>query len=309
MNDSMKELEKKIKNGWPAFNLSEASQQAILLNIKMHQRSRSNKFGWARKFKISYGLSIVAVILVAFVLVSPILHKKHNDSVQPNLTVQKDPTIKGAHPPKVKEETKTEFYFPQKFTDKDSVFIDENIGWKIDNRETGGMSRESVSISKTIDGGKTWMSVTNINGQENNNLLTGYKRGITFINKMQGWISIFVDPDPKSPYLLQTKDGGKNWTKQYLPIPEQFNQEPRQITRPVFFSNSDGIIPIISFDTDSKLLYMEVTHDSGKTWTPVTEQSSQNLTWDFSDSHNGMVTYNNKTWVTPDLGETWDSQK
>lgn len=306
MNNSIRELEKKIKNSWPIHDLSEAAQQAILYNIKMHQNSR-NKHRKVKRYRIAYGLSLVAVMFVAFILIKPMFDK--HQSVGPKPTIQKDPKVNEAHPPKVHEETKSEFFFPQKFPDKDTVYITDKIGWKIIHGESGGMSKEAVSISKTQDGGKSWEAIFNIDGQKNSYFLTGSKSGITFINNKQGWISIFVGPDPKSPYLLQTSDGGKTWVKQYLPIPDQFDHEPRQITRPIFFSSSDGLIPIISEGTDKNLsIYMEVTHDAGKTWTPVNEQSSGNLTWDFSDPHNGKVMYKDKTWVTSDLGETWQSK-
>ncbi|MGV3466815.1 MAG: WD40/YVTN/BNR-like repeat-containing protein [Heyndrickxia sp.] len=306
MNDSMKELEKKIKNSWQTLDLTEGAQQAILYNIKMHQSSKISH-SIVKRYRVAYVLSLITALLIAFIVVTPMFYK--HQSVGPKPTVQKDPTVNEAHPPNVQEEPKPEFFFPQKFPDKDSVFIDENRGWKIIHGEKGGMFKEAVSISETQDGGKTWKNNFNIDGLDNSDFFTGYKMGITFINNKRGWISIFVDPDPKSPYLLLTNDGGKTWEKQYLPILDEFNQELRQITRPIFFSGSDGLIPIITYEGDSrKLLYMEVTDDAGRTWTPITEQSSGNLTWDFSDPKKGTVTFKNHTWVTPDLGETWHSQ-
>lgn len=307
MNDSMKELEKRIKNSWETIDLSEAAQQAILYNIKMHQNTGLNKFRKVKLYSVLYGLGLAAVMFVTFILINPLLHKHQN--VQPNPTVQKDPVVNEAHPPKVKEALKPEYYFPQRFTDKDTVFINDNMGWKIVHGEAGGMHKEAASIFQTKDGGKTWENIFNIDGQKNSNLLSGYKMGITFINNKQGWISIVLDPDPKSPYLIKTTDGGKTWSIQYLPIPNQFDQELRQITRPVFFSSTDGMVPIVSeIGGTGKLLYMEITHDAGKTWIPIVEQSSGNLSWDFSDPHNGKVTYKNKKWETPDLGETWQSK-
>jgi len=308
MNDSIKELEKRIKNSWPVHDLSEAAQQSILYNIKMHQNSR-NKQSKVKRYRVAYGLSLVAVMLVAFILIKPMFDK--HQSVGPKPTIQKEPVVNEAHPPKVKKEVKSEYYFPQWFnSNNNTVYINNNIGWAM-IKEDHATHSEAVKILFTVNHGDEWKTISRINGDENSSLLGGTKVGITFNNKKHGWISIRNDADPEAPYLLESTDGGKKWRKQLLPIPDQYKDMPRDITKPVFFSSSDGIVPIIevaSSPQESKLLYMIVTHDSGKTWTAVTEQSSGNLSWDFRDPSHGKVIFNKKTWITPDLGGNWHSQ-
>jgi len=307
MNDSMEELEKRIKKSWKTIDLTEGAQQSILYNIKMRRSSRRNNYSFFKRYKVAYSLSIAAVMVVAFILIAPMIQKHQNS--QPNPIVKKGSNINNAHPPKVKEEVKSKYYFPQRFN-SNTVYIDNNIGWTIIKEDQAAHS-ESVNILFTTNHGDEWKTISHINGQENSSVLGGNKVGITFINKKHGWISIRNDADPVAPYLLESIDGGKKWRKQLLPVPDPFKDTARDITKPVFFSESDGIVPIIEFASsvqESKLLYMVVTHDSGKTWAAVTKPISDNLSWDFSDPKHGKVYFNHKTWVTPDLGENWHAQ-
>lgn len=154
------------------------------------------------------------------------------------------------------------------------VFLSPNIGFQVTNLG-GGMNNFKYQFSKTTDGGKTWTKMS-----------TGHYshiNGISFINENTGYLLNNSPAYAVTPDLFVTHDGGATWTEQKLPIPSAYKNAYRSSDYPIFFSPTVGFIPVYGLatqqSTTNKFLYMLVTTDGGKTWTPYTSGKGGGLSW------------------------------
>jgi photosystem II stability/assembly factor-like uncharacterized protein len=86
---------------------------------------------------------------------------------------------------------------------EDMYFSDVNNGWIVG---------DAGKILKTTNGGLNWIPVTNAG------LNSNFKNGnVQFLNENFGWISTRLS-GTDLVYMLNTTDGGANWTSQELPF-------------------------------------------------------------------------------------------
>lgn len=208
-------------------------------------------------------------------------------------------------------------------------FMDNSYGWALVHSFTGNV--DSVAIFKTIDGGQTWQQTYS---NDPANPVGGAEPTppenplhITFVDTQTGWLSASGEG---LVGLYITQDGGANWTRQDLELPQlqashpgirliSFDQ-PRQESafiqagKPVFFSRQDGVMPVLMSTDERPYIVFYITHDGGQTWTPTQpiaylpgikiSIASMNdfFVWDgnfFQASHDGGQTWNE---LRPNIG-------
>jgi hypothetical protein len=150
------------------------------------------------------------------------------------------------------------------------------------------------SLYESSDNGKTWIFINDVS-----QVIDGYVTGISFFSPTDGWIAASQHGIALLP-LYRTKDGGKSWSLQNIPIPEGFkygNAYP-----PVFDVNNpqSGTLKIMFVGEASKdLSELFITKDGGETWvkkdmneTPVMQKNEENITKEDENAvHDLIVAY------------------
>jgi photosystem II stability/assembly factor-like uncharacterized protein len=193
-------------------------------------------------------------------------------------------------------------------------FIDPHNGWRMMGARIPG--REEIYIHQTTDGGAKWVQIAYAgSGDERSGLpFAGHKAGITFLNTSTGWVTGY-EPGCGHTYLFITRDGGRSWRPQGVPLPRQVRSQWNGATMPpVFFSVRDGVLPVaISYSVKDEycedgrtavVFYM--THDGGATWigtAPVDVAGAP--AWSFADMTHGWVVGEGVQYRTVDGGRLW----
>ncbi|MGE5222362.1 MAG: WD40/YVTN/BNR-like repeat-containing protein [Omnitrophica WOR_2 bacterium] len=174
-------------------------------------------------------------------------------------------------------------------------FLDNKTGWV-----SGDCPGGSIFFYVTNDGGKTWQSQA----------LTpppGYPS--TLFNQCQcsmsapkliapqfGAITINIFDVQPAIFLYVTRDGGKTWQPEKLPVSQLSG------------NRVDFINPNTAWITDGSQLYL--TQDTGKTWSksgtrlPTTEMLGE---LNFVSATHGWVTDGANLYETLDAGHTWST--
>jgi hypothetical protein len=128
------------------------------------------------------------------------------------------------------------------------------------------MSWEANFIFKTNDGGQSWNNVGSVDGVFN--LVTDGG----FINDQLGFISfgeLRYEGKPPVPNLYRTTDGGANWERVEVPIPEEY-QGYFTIAEIPTFHGTEGILLVNQGPQGDylggKVLAKFTSKDQGKTW-------------------------------------------
>ena len=186
-------------------------------------------------------------------------------------------------------------------------FLDVDHGWMMVHQGVA-MSSERVTLLRTADGGATWMAAAVAGPDDDSHGVPfgGDKTGIGFRDKDRGWLTGF-EPVPGRAYLYRTDDAGRTWKKQDLPVPAAFREAMLTTYPPLFFSASDGLLPVIvAGEQESRVFY--ITGDGGATWTaasPVPSTVDNRSAWSFPDLQHGYALAGGKLYRTTDGGETW----
>ncbi len=183
---------------------------------------------------------------------------------------------------------------------KQITFLDSQHGWIL--ASLGAMTQaELVSILRTTDGGKTWITVSDGHYTPHPPPgalpFDGGKSGLSFLTASAGWATGW---SAAKDFFYETHDGGHTWQPQPLPMPSSVSEtEP-----PTFFTATDGILPArFSWGLD-----FYVTHDGGISWqstTPLSLSSSYPGAFFMRDLNHIWVAGGTILYVTSDGGQRW----
>ncbi|MCM3764509.1 sialidase family protein [Neobacillus niacini] len=128
------------------------------------------------------------------------------------------------------------------------------------------MSSEAHFIFKTNDGGKSWANAAPV--KDVYSLVTDGG----FINAQLGFMSfgeLRYEVQPPVPNLYRTADGGANWERVEVPIPEEYQGYFTIAEVPTFNGNEGTLLVKQGPDGDylgGKVLAKFTSADQGKTW-------------------------------------------
>lgn len=183
-------------------------------------------------------------------------------------------------------------------------FINTQDGWILSSVGGAGAGSQAVDLFRTIDGGRTWDLVASAPGSLP---IAGMKSGMGWASATTGWITGSIATN--IAYLYRTQDGGVSWHLQSLPL----GASPVPITQPpMFFSATDGLLPVIISTAQSPGFAVYATHDRGTTWsgpTPPLSTTGNTWAWDFLTMQQGWVVGagGNTLYKTSDGGQHWTS--
>lgn len=208
---------------------------------------------------------------------------------------------------------------------KSVYFLDEEVGF------VGAGRFEGAVIWRTDDGGDSWQDA-NCEMTE----LFHPVESINFVSPLKGYAAF------RSPQVLQTTDGGLNWTLKDTGFPYSFASivvSPdgviymTSLDAKMIKSTDDGeswtdVSPAIDaqFTFDEELVFVDgqtgfmnvknysaginaiiQTADGGQSWTMLSENFPDRImSMSFSDAQNGMVAvYDEGIFITQDGGNSW----
>ena len=201
-------------------------------------------------------------------------------------------------------------------------FLDPREGWLIHDI-VGYTGHTDVDIYRSADGGETWIKVSS-NTDRNSGLtnLSGMT-GITFFNSTIGLITGLGIPSDWQ-YLYVTRDGGRTWQEQKLPLPPQLTPHwEAYLWPPRVFTAQDGILradyttshrsdPNAETEHTRPVTVFYVTRDGGTTWmyttaVPVSENriNPRPRPSTFIDMSHGWVKSEDTLYMTSDGGRQW----
>ncbi|SDM76975.1 WD40/YVTN/BNR-like repeat-containing protein [Sediminibacillus halophilus] len=128
------------------------------------------------------------------------------------------------------------------------------------------MSSEAHFIWKTNDAGQSWYKTNSVND------IQALVTDGGFINNKLGFISFGeyrTEGNPPVPNLYRTNDGGKNWGRVKIPIPEEYQGYFTQAEIPVIEGDNGTLLVNQGPEGDylgGSVLAKFSTDDQGKTW-------------------------------------------
>jgi photosystem II stability/assembly factor-like uncharacterized protein len=178
-------------------------------------------------------------------------------------------------------------------------FVNAQDGWVLSSPAGGAAGSEPVTLFRTTDGGQTWSLVARAPGALPSQ---GIKSGMGWISATTGWITGSI-ARPNTVYLYRTQDGGLTWQQQSLP-----SSFPIPATLPpVFFSATEGLLPVTLSTPQGASFAVYATHDAGATWSSSTPLAAMTGAWDFLTMQQGWVVGANGATLneTSDGGQHW----
>jgi len=188
-------------------------------------------------------------------------------------------------------------------------FIDENNGYLLSDLGVGAGS-QWVALYHTSDGGLTWeQRFSHEPGTESDLPGSGIKNGMTFIDDQNGWITGSV-PIDSYIYLYRTRNGGVNWEKVLIYIPDSLSGsflEAISVICPPSPGGNMLLIPVRVLGTsDPYPLAFFQSLDSGETWSLLSSVPDASRS-DFADSLSGISGGEQTLFVTSDGAQTWSN--
>jgi photosystem II stability/assembly factor-like uncharacterized protein len=196
---------------------------------------------------------------------------------------------------------------------KQITFIDSQHGWILSGWGATGGPAEAVSVFRTGDGGQTWSNVASAFPASTDIPPPGHlpfggrKSGIHFLNTSTGWITGTAVVNDLA-LLYVSYDGGSTWNRQSLSLPAGVPSAQLSLSSPTFFSDTDGILPVIFADlTTGRGIATDIyaTGDGGTTWKSSMPLPDAFVTLDFADMQHGWATDGMILYRTSDGGQHW----
>ena len=197
------------------------------------------------------------------------------------------------------------------------TFVDPRHGWLMSDLGAV-MGSDSIAVYATDDGGRDWSLVARTHslvapGSGPGSAVGGLplycdKTGIRFATPTVGWITAACGWGP--PYLEITRDGGRTWTAQPLPIPRSACSSGCEALQPQFFG-ATGFLAV----TGGTRPFLLVSHDRGTSWSqttlPATTDAFAQI--QFVDAYHGFLVpaaaqgprTHQPLYRTSDGGRTW----
>jgi photosystem II stability/assembly factor-like uncharacterized protein len=185
-------------------------------------------------------------------------------------------------------------------------FVNAQDGWVLAGFGGGAAGSQAMDLFRSTDGGQTWTLVMPRPGNPPGTLpFAGLKTGMGWASATTGWITGCICAAQNTVLLYRSQDGGVSWQPQSLPLPSL--QAAITTQPPVFFSATEGLLPVNFFSAGSTSLAVYATHDGGTTWSRSTLLSMAGSVWDFLTMQQGWVVGANGTTLeeTSDGGQHW----
>ncbi len=181
-------------------------------------------------------------------------------------------------------------------------FVNAQDGWVLAGFGGIAAGSQAVALYRSTDGGQTWSTVA---GAPGSLPLGGDKSGMGWASATTGWVTGCVCAAENTVWLSRTQDRGVTWQSQSLPLlalQGVFTTQP-----PVFFSATEGILPVTVNSGNDTLLAVYATHDGGTTWSHSTLLMGAGGARDFLTMQQGWVVVGNGATlgVTSNGGQTW----
>jgi photosystem II stability/assembly factor-like uncharacterized protein len=183
-------------------------------------------------------------------------------------------------------------------------FVNAQDGWVLASFGGGAAGSQAVDLFRSTDGGQTWSLVARAPGTIPS---VGQKSGMGWVSATTGWITGSIAAAQNTVWLYRTQDGGVSWQPQSLPLPSL--QAVITTQPPVFFSATEGLLPVTFYNGKGTSLDIYATHDGGANWSSSTLLSTTGNIWDFLTAQQGWVVGANGTTLneTSDAGQHWTS--
>ena len=194
-------------------------------------------------------------------------------------------------------------------------FINASEGWML-SLGAAAMGSVEAYVYRSTDEGENWIEVASAESQDVGSGLpfSGVKGSITFLNATTGWITGGHGIAPNVFFLYKTRDAGRTWQEQKLPLPPEATSRWSSWTYPPkFFTSHRGILPVFfSYNYDvggAWVILFYITHDGGATWThtgPVSVGQWGNP-YDFVDMDHGWASDGGALYTTMNGGHQWQA--
>lgn len=190
-------------------------------------------------------------------------------------------------------------------------FVNKSDGWILATSSVGS-GQESKFLFSTNDGGKSWSEVANSNPPNGELPYEGTYTDILFSNNGAGWFAT-GDPASSSVNLLQTTNGGGNWSKVSVPVPSAFTTKsnPVSATAPIIQGQKGtftvGFSKLENDGADHNYIVIYGTTNGGQSWTPTVVWSPQGVSPNamFMGIQRGWIVAQGKVYQTVDSGKHW----
>lgn len=196
-------------------------------------------------------------------------------------------------------------------------FINPDYGWLL---LTGDVAcgRMDKGIFRTTDGGKQWelLSSAPFGDMEDPISLFGYPTGLSFKDKLNGWVAARNHGGVIGDYQFnRTRDGGRTWQYQQLELPDKHkNDGGYGDVYPPMFGNEDeenfGIFMVWYKNNEKSFVIPYVTQDGGDSWKSKTEvpiNRYEAIKYHFISLKIGWIIsqMQNTIYMTKDGGLSW----
>ena len=187
-------------------------------------------------------------------------------------------------------------------------FVDNVNGWIMVGLGAGAGS-QAIAIFATHNGGATWTETYRRDTGEPEPAgeipLGGSKQGVTFRDLQHGWVAGSVPAD-NVVYLYATKNGGVNFQQQDIPMPDGISTAMLSLEAPIFYTNMDGLLPVLLFTPDASATVFYTTADGGLSWTPTSPVPVLG-SYSAPSPDNFIVWDGNTLYHSNDQGQSWDA--